>query len=179
MGEGPICQTSVIFETINDQVARTAVAGLLLWNLIVAARSAFERWFFLSLIVARTVVGVVFVVFTRTMFKPFCVARSSSIIESIVIISVDGIIATVLFVEVPRLGLLDEYHGSRVKGQKSRGVGLLAMTGAFTFWLAVSARCAYSEYLANYCRRAYRYSSAYKIWQVTSSLGYPPLVYRL
>jgi hypothetical protein len=84
------CQVAVIFSTLFDQLARTAIEQYLVWAAC-KDRTGTGRVPQL-LVVARFIVGMVFVGESRPQFNPTCVPLSNLIPLAIALIAVDAFI---------------------------------------------------------------------------------------
>ncbi|KAK1774078.1 hypothetical protein QBC45DRAFT_54012 [Copromyces sp. CBS 386.78] len=86
------CQIGIIFATVFDQLARFSIQQYLHWAQSTGENMSTLHMIPQLLILGRLVAGAVFVGFTRPQTDSFCVAASSNLPISIVVISMDAAI---------------------------------------------------------------------------------------
>ncbi|CCC11156.1 unnamed protein product [Sordaria macrospora k-hell] len=86
------CQVGIIFATVFDQLARFSIEQYLYWAQNMGEKVSAVHIIPQLLILGRLVAGGVFVGFTRPQTDSFCVAASSQLPISIVVISLDAAI---------------------------------------------------------------------------------------
>ena len=86
------CQIGIIFATVFDQLARFSIEQYLYWAQNMGEKVSAVHIIPQLLILGRLVAGGVFVGFTRPQTDSFCVAASSQLPISIVVISLDAAI---------------------------------------------------------------------------------------
>ncbi|KFY23568.1 hypothetical protein V493_05780 [Pseudogymnoascus sp. VKM F-4281 (FW-2241)] len=133
-----LCQGTIATSTFFDQAARTLSGAFLLWTVAHVSKSSAEKYGLGSLIGARTVSGIVFVVFTRPQFAPLCVPRSAALPVSILIIGLDAIILGLVAIRIFTLGFWGSSNGIQSTSNKEHGRALALFTAGFAIWTGTS-----------------------------------------
>jgi len=141
------CQIAVVFATIFDQLGRFSVEQYLLWamNSRVGKVSAGQLIPQL-LILGRFVAGGVFAGFAKPQVDSFCVAVSSMLPISIVIIALDVVIILFLAGRAFSTGVISDIQRSTKETSRSKAVVWVLI--GFTVWTAVG--WAFFYYKKNY-----------------------------
>lgn len=127
------CQVGVIFTTLLDQVARFSIEQFLLWAINANTKASVGQIVPQGLLVARLVMGGVFVGLSKPQFNTVCVPISSVLIVAIVTVALDGVIIATLAARAFSVGLVSRMQDSpRCKAIVLVLVGLLV-------WTAVSS----------------------------------------
>lgn len=132
------CQVGVIFSTLFDQLGRFAVEQYLLWAMNTGGKMSIAELLPQLLVVARFVVGMVFVGFSRTQVEPVCVATSSVLPVAIVVIALDGVLIAIFAARAFMTGLVSDVQANNSSASRSKSV-LLVMVG-FAIWTGVRDR---------------------------------------
>jgi hypothetical protein len=130
------CQGVVLISTAFDQLARVALEQFLLWSVGNGTKLTVERLVLQMILGARLVAGGLLVGFTRSEFGPTCVARTSILPISIVVISLDTVIIGVLLIRALSSGMFGDIREANARKERSRAL-LLTLTG-FAVWTGVS-----------------------------------------
>ncbi|CAK7209926.1 hypothetical protein SCUCBS95973_000611 [Sporothrix curviconia] len=130
------CQVGIIFSTLFDQLARFSVEQYLLWAINKGTRSGVQQMALQALVVARFVVGCVFVGFSRPQFDPVCVPMSSIMPVAIVTIALDVVLVFAMAIMAIMSGLLSDAREGGPDAGRSKSVLLVIV--AFAIWTATS-----------------------------------------
>ncbi|OBT51678.1 hypothetical protein VE04_08856 [Pseudogymnoascus sp. 24MN13] len=133
-----ICQGTIATSTFFDQAARTLSGSFLLWTVAHVSKSSAEKYGLGSLIGARAVSGIVFVVFTRAQYAPLCVPRSEALPVSILVIGLDAIILGLVAIRLFTLGFCGSNNGIQSTSNKEQGKALALFTAGFAIWTGTS-----------------------------------------
>ncbi|KAF4637775.1 hypothetical protein G7Y89_g294 [Cudoniella acicularis] len=96
------CQALLVFTTGFDQMARVVMEQFFLWSLNQGTKVTAQQLVLQGILVIRMIVGGLLVGFTRPDFAPVCVARTSVLPISIVVLALDVIIIGVSIIRVTR-----------------------------------------------------------------------------
>ncbi|KAE8453840.1 hypothetical protein EG329_009352 [Mollisiaceae sp. DMI_Dod_QoI] len=129
------CQTTIIISTMFDQLARVGLEQFLLWSVGHGSRLTVERMMLQGVLLARLVAGGLLVGFTRPQFEPVCIAQTSVLPISIVVLALDAVIIGVLLVRAASLGMFRDMRGSAVSEQSK---ALVLSIFGLGFWTAMS-----------------------------------------
>jgi hypothetical protein len=131
------CQTTLIFSTASDQLARVGIEQFLLWSVGNGSKATVEQLIMQAILGIRFVAGGLVVGFTRPEFTSACVARTSVLPVAIVAIALDFIIIGVLIVRTLLFGMVRDFREirSRVHQEQSKAL-VLSVTGLF-IWSGV------------------------------------------
>ncbi|RYP58584.1 hypothetical protein DL769_008898 [Monosporascus sp. CRB-8-3] len=128
------CQTTVTFSTIFDQVARIAIEQYVVF---LAQDEKSPLGLLPQFLVAlRFVVGIVFVVFTRSTFQPTCVPMSKEVPISISVIVMDAMILVLLTIQ-----FLSKSSGKDVQERQlnsGKVKSFLLLLAGLTIWMGAS-----------------------------------------
>ena len=131
-----ICQATLIFSTVFDQLARFLLEQFLLWSVGQGMKLNAGRLILQAILGIRLIAGGILVGFTRPDFAPVCIARTSLKPVAIVVIVLDFVIIGVLLVRSVSLDMFRDMRDSRsTTGDQSKGL-VLTIAG-FTVWTAV------------------------------------------
>lgn len=126
------CQITATFSTIFDQVARVAIQQYMVF---MAQQEETKPLRFLPqlMVLARFIVGIVFVVLTRSEFQPTCVPTSSQVPVAITVTAMDATILVLLAVQFlsGRQGKNAQEDGGRTERVKSF-IGLIVGVAIWT-----------------------------------------------
>ncbi|KAK8053936.1 hypothetical protein PG996_013237 [Apiospora saccharicola] len=125
------CQIAVIISTLFDQVARTAIQQFLVWAVAKDGTSSALGKVQQFLVLARFIVGMVFVAETRPQFNSTCVPASNLAPVSIAVIALDAVMLVTLAI---RALSSDDSNGQ--DGGKKKAI-LLTITG-LAVWMGTS-----------------------------------------
>ncbi|KAK8023111.1 hypothetical protein PG991_006992 [Apiospora marii] len=124
------CQTAVIISTLFDQVARTAIQQFLVWAVAKDGTSSVLGKIQQFQVLARFIVGMVFVAETRPQFNSTCVPASNLAPIAIVVIALDAVMLVTLAIRA----LSSDNSGQ--DGGKRKAI-LLTIT-ALAVWMGTS-----------------------------------------
>lgn len=130
------CQVTLVFSTAFDQLARVGIEQFLLWSLRSDSKVTIAELIAQAILSLRFVTGGLLVGFTRPQFAPVCVARTSLLPISIIVLVLDLILFGVFLIRALSSGMIGELHGSSgVTAEVNKGLvwsilGLLLWTGA-------------------------------------------------
>ena len=128
------CQVGIVFTTLFDQVARFAIEQFLLWTLNAGSPVSWAQMVPQGLLLARFILGAVFVGLSRPEFNPVCVPTSSVLAVAIVTVALDAVVIATLAWRALSGGMVrDVSRGSA----RSKSV-LMILTG-LAIWTAVGA----------------------------------------
>lgn len=130
------CQAAVAFASAFDQLARVALLQYFLWASAGAAASALQRFVPQGLLVARLVLGGVFVGMQRPQFNPVCVATTDILAVALAMIITDAVLFLVCVVRFFSAGGLRDAKEGSAAHQKASGVKFTL--GGFVLWMGVS-----------------------------------------
>lgn len=133
-----ICQGTIATSTFFDQAARTLSGAFLIWTVAHVSKSSAEKYGLGSLIGARAVSGIVFVVFTRPQYAPLCVPRSEALPVSILVVGLDAIILGLVAIRLFTLGFCGSSNGIQSTSNKEQGKALALFTAGFAIWTGTS-----------------------------------------
>lgn len=133
-----ICQVTTSITSTFDQVSRVALEGFLLWSVAHVSKSAREKRVLGTIIGVRGIVGAVFVGFVRTQFDPTCLAVSTLLPVSVVLIAMDVIIVGIIIVRIFTLELFKQSRDKSLGPRQEQCKGLIFITLGFLVWLATS-----------------------------------------
>jgi hypothetical protein len=131
------CQVAIAFASAFDQVARFSLEQYLLWAVNSGAKMSTETLIPQVLVLARFVVGGVFVGLQRPQFDPVCIARTSILPVGIAVIAIDAVIIAMLLARAFQVGLVGDMQGRRPGAIRSKA--LLATIGGLAIWTGVSS----------------------------------------
>ena len=134
------CQATLVFSTTFDQLARVGVEQFLLWSVGHGTKLTAERLTLQVVLFIRMVVGGVLVVFTRPDFAPVCVARTSVLPVSIVVLVLDVIIIGVLLIRAISLGMFGDLRRNSSSTRQEQSKALLLSIVGFTVWTSVGSK---------------------------------------
>ena len=135
-----LCQASLVFSTMFDQLARVGMEQFLLWSVGQGTKVTAERLILQMILGVRLVAGGLLVGFTRPDFAPVCVARTSLMPMSILVITLDFIIIGVLFIRALALGMFRDMREERSSTLQEQSKALILNIVGFTVWTGVSPR---------------------------------------
>lgn len=133
----PACQALLVFSTASDQLARVGFEQFLFSSIRNDTNGAAGSLIVNAILAVRIVGGGLLVGFTRTQFAPVCVARTSLLPVSIVVVALDFVIIISLIIRASSSGMLGELRGARLSanGEQDRAV-VFSMAGFFV-WTGV------------------------------------------
>lgn len=130
------CQIGVIFTTIFDQLARYSIEQHLLWVISDGAKAGVLQYVLQALLVARFVLGGVFVGLSKPEFNTVCVPLSSVLIVAIATVIIDAVVIVGLAGRAISAGVFGKMQDG---GQaSSRGKAVVAVFAGLTIWMGVS-----------------------------------------
>ncbi|KAI9784552.1 MAG: hypothetical protein M1835_003547 [Candelina submexicana] len=132
------CQVTIVFSTLFDQAARTAVSAFLIWSVSNGLNTQLKRLFLSAFVGARFVLGAILAGFTRPQFADICVGKSSSLGVPIVLLLVDGLVLTYLVFRIFTLGIWADTRELQSSTSKEQGKGLVALSLGYLLWFAMS-----------------------------------------
>ncbi|KAK8069774.1 hypothetical protein PG994_006390 [Apiospora phragmitis] len=124
------CQIAVIISSLFDQVARTAIQQFLVWAVAKEGTPSVLGKIQQFLVLARFIVGMVFVGETRPQFNSTCVPASNLLPIAIVVIAMDAVMLVTLAI---RAFSLDK--GSQDAGKRK---AILLTITALAVWMGTS-----------------------------------------
>ncbi|KAK3682535.1 hypothetical protein B0T22DRAFT_287224 [Podospora appendiculata] len=134
------CQIGVIFATIFDQLGRFSIEQYILWDMngMSGNNAKVSAWQMIPqlLILGRFVAGAVFSGFTRPQTDTFCVAKSSALPVSIMVIALDAVILLLLTAKALSTGLIANMKHKGSSAARSKSL-VLVMLG-LAIWTATS-----------------------------------------
>jgi hypothetical protein len=132
------CQATLVFSTMSDQLARVGMEQFLLWSVGHGTKATAERLILQAILGVRLVAGGLLVGFTRPDFAPVCVARTSLMPISILVITLDFVIIGVLFIRALALGMFRDLPDKRSSTLQEQSKALTLTIVGFTVWTGVS-----------------------------------------
>ena len=133
-----LCQASVVFSTMFDQLARVAMEQFLLWSVGQGTKVTAGRLILQGILGFRIVAGGLLVGFTRPDFAPVCVAVTSVMPISIVAITLDFVIMGVLFIRALAFGMFRDLRDKLSNPPQKQSKALILTMVAHTLWTVVS-----------------------------------------
>ncbi|SPO05057.1 uncharacterized protein DNG_07742 [Cephalotrichum gorgonifer] len=130
------CQVAVAFSSTFDQVARVALLQYFLWASAGSAQTALQRFLPQGLLLARFILGGVFVGMQRPQFNPICVPTTQVMPVSIATIVTDGAVFLVCMLRVFSAGRLRDAKEGTAGHQKAKGVRFTL--AGFVLWMGTS-----------------------------------------
>ncbi|KAK3381547.1 hypothetical protein B0H63DRAFT_416347 [Podospora didyma] len=130
------CQVGVIFSTIFDQLGRFSIEQYLIWAMNDGTKISPMQMIPQLLILGRFIAGAVFVGFTRPQTDTFCLATSSALPISILVIALDAVILLLLVVRAFSTGLVANIQKGGSGSARSKSF-MLVMLG-HAIWTATS-----------------------------------------
>lgn len=127
------CQTAVIFSTLFDQFARTAIEQYLVWAVGASGPASMVGRVQQLLVGGRFIAGMVFVGESRPQFNSTCVPQSNLFAVAIAVIATDAVILTLLAVQALSPGASKDGN----QGSDRRRAVLLTVT-ALAIWQGTS-----------------------------------------
>ncbi|KAI0129573.1 hypothetical protein BJ170DRAFT_279459 [Xylariales sp. AK1849] len=124
------CQVAVIFSTLFDQFARVSIEQYLLWAVAKQGKKTVLSILPQLLLLARFVVGMVFVGESRVQFNPTCVPLSSVVPLAIVVVVLDAVILAIIAIQA--------FTSSSSKDGQGNGKAVLLTIGALAIWMGTS-----------------------------------------
>lgn len=132
------CQATLAFSTMSDQLARVGLEQFLLWSVGNGTKITAERLIMQAILGLRIIAGALLVGFTRPEFAPVCVARTSLLPISIVVIALDFIIIGVLVIRALSYGMFRDLRESRSSTHREQSRALILIVGGLLVWTGVS-----------------------------------------
>lgn len=133
------CQTTLVFSTLSDQLARVAMEQFLIWSTGNRSKVTMEQLIMQAILSMRFIAGCLLVGFTRAEFAPVCIARTSLLPVAIVVIAFDFIIIGVLIIRVLSYGLLRDFGKVRLSTFQGQSRALVLCIIGFLVWTGVGA----------------------------------------
>jgi hypothetical protein len=155
---GP-CQALLIFTTMFDQLARVGVEQFFVWALGQGTKATTQQMILQGLLGVRLVAGGVLVGFTRPDFAPTCVARTSVMPTSIVVLALDVVIIGVLMIRASSQGVFSEMGDKRSSTRQLQSRALIFSIAGFTVWTGVGCGMARSQFLLTFLSDERPYAS--------------------
>lgn len=129
------CQVAVIFASVFDQFARSAVLQALLWMVNqITNTSSVEKLIYQGILCSRFIVGSVFVGFQRPQIDYACVIWNSAMPLGIIMVIIDTLLVFGLAVKVFTASRKD-MPSNGARGHQTRII--LPAIGGFGIWTAV------------------------------------------
>ncbi|TVY48580.1 hypothetical protein LOCC1_G002658 [Lachnellula occidentalis] len=132
------CQALLVFTTMFDQLARVGVEQFLLWAIGQGTKSTVQQMILQGMLGARLIAGGLLVGFTRPDFAPVCVARTSVLPASIVVLTLDVIIMGVLLIRASSLGMFSELGNTKLGTRREQSRAVIFSIAGFTAWTGTS-----------------------------------------
>jgi len=143
------CQATLVFSTASDQLARGAIEQFLLWSVAQGSKVTAERLILQAILTIRVVAGGLLVGFTRPEFAPVCVARTSLLPISIVVLALDFIIIGVLIIRALSFGMFRALREARSTTHQEQSRALILSLAGFLVWTGVCCRVTNFDIIAN------------------------------
>lgn len=109
----------------------------LAWSMGQGRKMSAGRWILQGLLAIRLIAGGVFVAFTRPQFAPVCVARTSLMDVSILVLALDIVIIGFLIVQTLSQGMVREIGKTRGSTRTVQSKALVLTIAGFSAWTAV------------------------------------------
>ncbi|TVY84663.1 hypothetical protein LSUE1_G001267 [Lachnellula suecica] len=132
------CQALLIFSTAFDQLARVGVEQYLIWAMGQGTKATAQQMILQGILALRLIAGGLLVGFTRPDFAPVCVARTSVLPTSIVVLALDFIIIGVLIIRAASLGMFGEMGGKGSSTRQEQSRALVLSIAGLTLWTGTS-----------------------------------------
>ncbi|KAL3420656.1 hypothetical protein PVAG01_07101 [Phlyctema vagabunda] len=132
------CQVGLIFTTAFDQLARVVLEQFLLWSVGNGTKLTPARIILQIILGFRVVAGGLLAGFTRPQFTPFCVAYTSLLPASIIVLALDAIIIGVLLIQALSLGLFRDMRGGQRSDKQEQSKAVVVTIFGFAFWTGLS-----------------------------------------
>ncbi|TVY42839.1 hypothetical protein LSUB1_G003748 [Lachnellula subtilissima] len=117
-----------------DQLARVGVEQFFLWAIGQGIKSTAQQMILQGILGARLIAGGLLVGFTRPDFAPVCVARTSLLPASIIVLTLDVIILGVLLVRASSLGMFSEMGNAKLGTRREQSRAVIFSIAGFTAW---------------------------------------------
>ena len=141
------CQALLVFSTMFDQLARVGVEQFFLWAIGQGIKSTAQQMILQGILGARLIAGGLLVGFTRPDFAPVCVARTSLLPASIIVLTLDVIILGVLLIRASSLGMFSEIGNAKLGTRREQSRAVIFSIAGFTAWTGVGFTMAKSQSL--------------------------------
>ena len=138
------CPVTVTFSTIFDQIARVAIEQHLAFATQQEAKTTLG-YVPQLLVLARFIVGIVFVGFTRSEFNPTCVPTSNQVPVAITVTAMDVMILVLLTIQFLTRGPGKNSQGNEERSDQVKGFVWLVCGVAV--WLAVRVPDIFSAFV--------------------------------
>jgi hypothetical protein len=132
-----VCQATLIFSTMFDQLARVGIEQFLLWSVGHGTKVTAERLILQMILLLRMVAGGLLVGFTRPDFAPVCVPRTKILAIAIVVIALEAVVIGVLLVRATSLGMFGDLSGKSSSTRKEQSKALIFSIVGLGFWTGV------------------------------------------
>lgn len=132
------CQATLVFSTISDQLARVGIEQFLLWSVGNGTKVTTERLILQAILGVRIIAGGLLVGFTRPEFGPACVARTSLLPISIIVIALDFIIIGVLIIRALSCGMFRDLRAARSSTHREQSRALILIVVGLLVWTGTS-----------------------------------------
>ncbi|TVY14874.1 hypothetical protein LARI1_G007131, partial [Lachnellula arida] len=132
------CQALLVFTTMFDQLARVGVEQFFMWAIGQGTKSTVQQMILQGILGARLIAGGLLVGFTRPDFAPVCVARTSVLPASIVVLTLDVIIMGVLLIRASSLGMFSEMGNTKLGTRREQSRAVIFSIAGFTVWTGTS-----------------------------------------
>lgn len=110
----------------------------LLWSVGHGTKLTAERLILQAILLLRMIGGGLLVGFTRPQFAPVCVARTSILPISIVVLSLDAVIIGALMIRAVSLGMFKEMGAKNAGTRQEQSKALVCTIVGFGVWTGVS-----------------------------------------
>lgn len=131
------CQAMLVFTTLFDQLARVAVEQFLLWAMGQGTKATAQQMILQGILGLRLIAGGVLVGFTRPQFEPVCVARTSILPTSIVVLALDVVIIGVLLIRASSNGMFGEMRDKNPGTRREQSRALIFTIAGLVVWTGV------------------------------------------
>ena len=139
------CQALLVFTTMFDQLARVGVEQFLMWAMSQGTKATVQQMILQGILGTRLIAGGLLVGFTRPDFAPVCVARTSMLPASIMVLTLDVIIIGVLLIRASSLGMFGEMGNTKLGTRREQSRALIFSIAGFTVWTGVGFEMAKSQ----------------------------------
>lgn len=130
------CQVAVAFAAGFDQIARVSLEQYLLWAVNTGPKVSARTFIPQTVLLARFILGAVFVGLSRPQFNPVCVAETSVLPVGITVVVMDATFLLFLVVRVFQVGMVDSVRDG--KPDAIRGKAVLFVIAGLALWTGVS-----------------------------------------
>lgn len=124
---------------VADQLARVSLEQFLLWSIARGTRISPVAFVMQGVLLLRLVAGGILVGFSRPSFEPTCVAQTTLLPSSIVVLCLDLIIIGFLIIRAMSLGMFKDLRDKKSSSKKQQSKAFILTVAGFLVWTAVSS----------------------------------------